>query len=415
MMIGLVDCNSFYCSCERVFNPKTRGRPILVLSNNDGCAIAFSREAKAIGFGSVFEPFFELEKKAKKYNTAIFSSNYPLYHSMSNRVMTILDRYTANLEVYSVDEAFLSLDGFNHYDLLEYGAKIRKDILKSTGIPVGVGISKTKVLSKIANRVSKKHKGLLVMTSDKEIDDVLKVVPVKEIWGVGSSAAMKLKMLGINTAYEFKMFKNENQIQKLLTKTGRQIQEELRGVNCLDVEDVEDKVNIATTRSFGKDTYSKTELREAIATFATKTAEKLRAQNSVCFGLTVFVHTNAHKDMDQYYGSGHFNFVSGTSDTVKIIKAAWEVLDKIYKPNMGYKKGGVILSHIVPKGENQLDIFNSHTEDNEKLSSVMDSINKKFGPKTIKSAACGIDHAWKLRADYISKRYTTNWNEILTI
>lgn len=415
MMIGLVDCNSFYCSCERVFNPKTRGRPILVLSNNDGCAIAFSREAKAIGFGSVFEPFFELEKKAKKYNTAIFSSNYSLYNSMSNRVMTILDKYTPDLEIYSVDEAFLSLDGFNHYDLLEYGGKIRKDILKSTGIPVGVGISKTKVLSKIANRFAKKHKGLWVMTSDKEIDDVLKVFPVREIWGIGSATAVKLERLDIKTAYDFKMYRNESLIQKLLTKTGRQIQEELRGVSCLEVEELKDKVNIATTRSFGKDTYSKTELREAIATFATKTAEKLRAQDSVCFGLNVFVHTNAHKSMEQYYGSGQFNFVSGTCDTVKIIKAAWDVLDRIYRPGMGYKKGGVILSQIVPKSENQLDIFNSDSDDNEKLSQVIDSINKRFGPKTIKSAACGIDHAWKLRADYISKRYTTNWNEILTI
>ncbi|WP_408095693.1 Y-family DNA polymerase [Peredibacter sp. HCB2-198] len=413
MTIGLVDCNSFYCSCERAFNPKTRGRPILVLSNNDGTAIAYSREAKAIGLGTVFEPFFELEKRIKKTNTAVFSSNYALYNSMSRRVMTILDRYTSDLEIYSVDEAFLSMDG--HPDLMAHAKKIRTDILKSTGIPVGVGVSKTKVLAKIANRMAKKNKGLWIMNTDREIDETLKQFPVRDIWGVGSSTAAKLEKLKIYTAYDFKMFKNDNVIQKVLTKTGREIQEELRGVSCLAVEELEDKVNIATTRSFGKDTYSKAELREAIASFTTVTAEKLRAQKSVCYGLSVFIHTNAHKSMEQYYGSGHHTFISGTCDTVKMIKAAWEVLDKIYKPGMGYKKGGVILSHIVPKNENQMDLLGSESSDNEKLTNVMDLINNRFGPKTIKSAACGIEHAWKLRADYISKRYTTNWNEILTI
>ncbi|WPU66708.1 Y-family DNA polymerase [Peredibacter starrii] len=415
MTIGLVDCNSFYCSCERVFKPETRGRPIIVLSNNDGCAIAFSREAKAIGFGQMCEPFFETEERIKKHKVVVFSSNYTLYDDMSKRVMTLLKNYTPELEVYSVDEAFLSLDGYDHFDLVEYGKKIRKDILKITGIPVGVGISKTKVLSKIANKLSKKSKGVWVMNTDKEIDEALKNYPVRDIWGIGSASARKLNLLGITTAYEFKMYKNENLIQKMLTKTGREVQEELRGVRCLEMEEVEAKVNIANTRSFGKDTYSKRELQEAIATFATKCAEKLRYQDSVCYGLSVFVHTNAFKEIEQYYGSGSFVFGSGTSDTIKIIKAAWHVLDQIYRPGFGYKKGGVILNHIVSKNENQLNLFNQDPSDNEKLSNVIDLINNRYGPRTIKSAACGINHAWKLRADYITKRYTTNWNEILTV
>lgn len=415
MTIGLVDCNSFYCSCERVFKPETRGRPIIVLSNNDGCAIAFSREAKAIGFGQMCEPFFETEQRVKKHKVAVFSSNYTLYDDMSKRVMSLLKNYTPELEVYSVDEAFLSLDGFNNFDLEEYGKKIRKDILKVTGIPVGVGISKTKVLSKIANKLSKKSKGVWVMNTDKEIDEALKHYPVRDIWGIGSASARKLNLLGITTAYEFKMYKNENLIQKMLTKTGREVQEELRGVRCLEMEEVEAKVNIANTRSFGKDTYSKKELQEAIATFATKCAEKLRYQDSVCYGLSVFIHTNAFKEFEQYYGSGSFVFGSGTSDTIKLIKAAWHVLDQIYKPGFGYKKGGVILNHIVSKNENQMNLFNPDPSDNEKLSNVIDLINNRYGPRTIKSAACGIDHAWKLRADYITKRYTTNWNEILTV
>lgn len=415
MTVALVDCNSFYCSCERVFNPKTRGKPIIVLSNNDGCAIAFSREAKAIGFGQMCEPYFETEERVRKHKVAVFSSNYTLYDDMSKRVMSILKNYTPNLEVYSIDEAFLSLEGFNHLDMVEYGTKIRREILKSTGIPVGVGISKTKVLSKIANKTSKKNKGVCVMTKDQDIDPILKQFPVRDIWGIGSASARKLNGLGITTAYDFKMYKNENLIQKLLTKTGREVQEELRGVNCLPMEEVADKVNIANTRSFGKDTYDKKELREAIATFATKCAEKLRYQDSVCFSLTVFVHTNAFKETEQYYGIGNYTFQSGTSDTIKIIKASLGVLDQIYKPGLGYKKGGVILNHIVPKNENQIDLFNSDPSDNENLSKVIDTINNRFGPKTIKSLACGISHEWKLRADYISKRFTTNWNEILTI
>ncbi|HXH76785.1 MAG TPA: Y-family DNA polymerase [Bacteriovoracaceae bacterium] len=415
-MIALVDCNSFYCSCERVFHPETRGRPVIVLSNNDGCAIAFSKEAKAIGFGQMCEPFFESQERVKKHNVAVFSSNYTLYDDMSKRVMTVLKNYTPELEVYSIDEAFLSLKGFDHYDLQEYGRKIRKDILKSTGIPVGVGISKTKVLSKIANKTSKKNSGVCLMVDDKETDNILKHFPVKDIWGIGSAGTRKLNMLGIQTAYDFKMYKNEKMIQKLLTKTGREVQEELRGISCLDMEEVQDKKNIANTRSFGQDVYDKHLVKEAIATFCSKAAEKLRYQDGVCFSLTVFIHTNAFKEVPQYYGFGNHTFQSGTSDTVKIIKAAHKVLDEIFRYGFAYKKGGVILNHIVSKSENQMDFFNTDPSDNEKLSKILDTINNRFGPHTIKSAACGIAQGiWKNNAAYKSRRFTTNWNEILRI
>ena len=415
MTFGLVDCNSFYCSCERVFRPDTRGKPVIVLSNNDGCAIAFSKEAKAIGFGEMCEPYFKTKDRIAKHKVFVFSSNYTLYDDISKRVMKILETYTPRLEVYSVDEAFLDLDGYGNFDLFEYGMKIRKELLHKTGIPVGVGIAPTKVLSKAANKIAKKKNGVWVMNTDKDIDATLKNFPTKDIWGIGSASARKLAMIGINTAYEFKMYKNDNLIQKLLTKTGREVQEELRGVSCLAMEEVEDKKVIANTRSFGKDTYDKSELKEAIATFATKVAEKLRNQDSVAYSLTVFIHTNAFKEYEQYYGSDHYTFQTGTSDTVKIIKAALEVLESIYRPGFGYKKGGVILNHIVPKNENQLNIFDSDPLDNEKLSNVLDAINDRFGPRTIKSAACGINQEWKLRSDYISKRFTTSWDEILTI
>ena len=414
-MYALADCNSFYCSCERVFHPETRGRPIIVLSNNDGCAIAFSKEAKAIGFGQMCEPFFETAQRIKKHKVAVFSSNYSLYDDMSKRVMSILGTYTPQLEVYSVDEAFLSLHGFKNYNLDEYGRKIRKEVLKSTGIPVGIGIAPTKVLSKIANKAAKKNNGVMVLDSEKKIDELLKTVPVRDIWGVGSSTAKRLNSIHIKTAYEFKMYNNDALIQKLFTKTGREVQEELRGVSCLEMEEVQMKENTATTRSFGKDIYSKKDIQEAIATFATKTAEKLRDQKSVCYGMTVFIHTNNFKEMPQYYGMGAHTFLSGTSDTIKIINAALKVVDEIFRPGFGYKKGGVILNHIVPKNEYQMNIFNPDPDDNDALSNVMDLINSKYGPNTIKSLACGIDHEWKLRADYISKRFTTRWEDILTI
>jgi DNA polymerase V len=415
MTIALVDCNSFYCSCERAFHPETRGRPVIVLSNNDGCAIAFSREAKAIGFGEMCEPYFKTKDRIKKHNVAVFSSNYTLYDDLSKRVMKILGEFTHDLEVYSVDEAFLSMDGFDHLDMVEYGTKIRKTILDRTGIPVGVGVSKTKVLSKAANKMSKDYKGVLVMNTDQEIDRILKVFPVSKIWGIGSASARKLNMLGIFTAYEFKMYNNDNMIQKLLTKTGREVQEELRGVSCLHMEEVQDKKNIANTRSFGHDVYDKKELKEALATFATKAAEKLRYQESVCFSLTAFVHTNQFKDVEQYYGVGTQTFLSGTSDTVKLIRAAHKILDDIHRPGLAYKKGGVILNQITPDNERQVDLFATDMEDNRPLNNVIDAINTRFGPRTVKSLACGLHQDWKLNADYKSRHFTTQWAEVLRV
>ncbi|MCM2351321.1 MAG: Y-family DNA polymerase [Bacteriovoracaceae bacterium] len=411
----LVDCNSFYCSCERVFHPETRNRPVIVLSNNDGCAIAFTKEAKAVGFGQMCEPFFQLKDRIKKYNVAVFSSNYTLYDSMSKRVMDILREFSPDMEIYSVDEAFLQFEGFDHYDFMEYGQKIRKDILVKTGIPVGVGISITKVLSKIANKMAKKNKGVWVMINQQDIDDVLKTFPVKDIWGIGSRSAAKLNMLGIKTAYEFKLYKDEGLIQKLLTKTGRQVQEELRGVSCLALEEAEDKKNTGTSRSFGVNVYDKKQLQEALAHFSTHAALKLRRQNSVCYSMQAFIYTNPFQEVPQYYGQGRATFSSGTSDTLKIITAAHQILDEIYRPGFAYKKAGVLLNHIVPKGQNQLDLFTPDPSDNEQLNQVMDLINRKYGAHTIKSAACGIHNDWKTIADYKTQHYTTSWKDLLKV
>jgi DNA polymerase V len=411
----LVDCNSFYCSCERVFHPETRGRPVIVLSNNDGCAIAFSKEAKAIGFGVMCEPYYQIKERIKKHNVAVFSSNYTLYDNMSKRVMDTLREFSPEVEIYSVDEAFLQFEGFDHYDLLEYGKKIRREVLNSTGIPVGVGISTTKVLSKIANKIAKKKSGVWEMTKEEHIDQVLKKFPIKDIWGVGSRSAAKLSMLGIQTAYEFKMYRNESLIQKLLTKTGREIQEELRGISCLALEQPEDKKNTGTSRSFGSPVYTKNELKEALAHFATHAALKLRRQNGVCYSLSVFIQTNPFKELPQYYGAGQFTFTSGTADTMKIICASHKILEDIYRSGFEYKKAGVLLNHIVPRAQNQMDLFASDFSDNEALNQVMDLINKRYGNHTIKSAACGIENSWKTIADYKSQHYTTEWRDLLKV
>jgi DNA polymerase V len=412
---GLVDCNSFYCSCERVFRPDTRNRPVIVLSNNDGCAIAFSKEAKAVGFGQMCEPYFQLKDRIKQHNVAVFSSNYTLYDNMSKRVMDILRNYTPMLEIYSVDEAFLELDGMEHWDLEQYAHQIRTQVLRQTGIPVGVGIATTKVLSKVANKLAKKSNGVCILKDEAHIDQVLKQFPLKDLWGIGSRSAGKLQMLGIKNAYEFKIYHNDKMIQKLLTKTGRQVQDELRGISCIDMELPEDKKNIGTSRSFGAPVYSKAELREALAEFATHAAEKLRRQQSVCYSLSVYIQTNFFKALPQYSVSGHASFMRGTADTIKIIKSAHQVLDEIYRAGFEYKKAGIILNHVIPRQQNQLDFLKVEAEDNENLGKVMDLINQKFGPHTIKSAACGINQAWQVVARHKSKKYTTCWEELLQV
>jgi DNA polymerase V len=413
--VALVDCNSFYCSCEKIFRPELRNKPVVVLSNNDGAAIAFTKEAKALGFGQMCEAFFKVKDRVKKHNVAVFSSNYTLYDDISKRVMNVLREFSPKVEVYSVDEAFVEIEADENFDLEALGRQMRSEIFRKVGMPVGVGISLTKVLAKAANKLSKKHSGVCVLVKEETINNALKDFPVRDLWGIGVRSASKLNMYDIKTAYEFKIFREEAIIQKLLTKVGREIQDELRGINCLSLEEPEDKKNTGNSRSFGYDIYSKEELREALAQFATNSSLKLRNQESVCFSMSAFIYTNPFKPGPQYFGEASVKFTSGTSDVIKLIEGAHTILDEIYKPGYGYKKGGVLLNHIVPKNECQIDLFNEDPSDNEHLNKVVDIINKKYGPQTIKSAACGINQEWKTVHAYISRHYTTDWNEFLEI
>lgn len=412
--VALVDCNSFYCSCEKIFRPDLRNKPVVVLSNNDGAAIAFTKEAKALGFGQMCEAFFKVKDRVKKHNVAVFSSNYTLYDDISKRVMNVLREFSPRVEVYSVDEAFVEIEA-DEKDLEKIGKKIRSEVYRKVGMPVGVGISLTKVLSKAANKLSKKHNGVCVLVNENTINAALKDFPVRDLWGIGSRSASKLNMFDIRTALDLKLYKDDAVIQKMLTKTGREIQDELRGINCLSIEEPEDKKNTGNSRSFGYDIYNKEELREALAQFCSNASLKLRQQESVCFGMSAFIHTNPFKPGPQYFGEASVRFTAGTCDVIKIIEGAHTILDEIYKPGYGYKKGGVLLNHIVPKNECQMDLFNNDPSDNEQLNKVMDVINKKYGPHTIKSAACGIQQEWKTIHAYISRHYTTDWNDLLEI
>jgi DNA polymerase V len=316
--------------------------------------------------------------------------------------------------VYSIDEAFVEIEAPEDFDFEAFGKKIRAEVFRQVGMPVGVGISRTKVLAKVANKLSKKSHGVRVLKTEAEIDGALKDYPVRDIWGIGVRSASKLSMIDVKTALDLKNYKDDKMIQKLLTKVGREIQDELRGINCLSIEGPEDKKNTGNSRSFGYDVTDKRELREALAQFCTNATWKLRNQGSVCYGVSAYIHTNPFKPGAQYFGEGSVRFSSGTSDVIKIIRAAHSILDEIYRPGFGYKKGGILLNHIVPANQSQLDLF-TDPSDNETLNRTMDLINKKYGPHTIKSGACGTDQAWKTIFDYKSKHYTTDFDDFLEI
>ena len=415
-IFALIDCNSFYCSCERVFRPELRGRPVIVLSNNDGCAVARTDEAKALGI-AMGAPYFQIRDLCKKNGVHVFSSNYTLYGDMSRRVMEILSEFTPELEIYSIDEAFLSLRGFEHKDLTQYGEEIRRQVLQQTGIPVSVGIAPSKVLAKVANKISKKNKsGVLYLKEMPQIDFELKKFPVEDLWGIGRKSAEKLKALQIISAWDLKMA-DEKKIRKLLTIQGLRILRELHGESCISLELIEsDKKQIVSSRSFGQPVLKINDLKEAIANHITTSAEKLRKQNSIAKVLTVFIQTNPFNKGPQYYNSGYVEMLSGTSNTLKLIHHGFDVLDKIFKSGYEYKKCGVILLDLLPKNGSQIDLFGlSDTTEDDHLMKVIDDINRFHGRGTLKPAACGTDLFWKMLSEMKSPCYTTRMSELLKV
>ena len=417
-MFGLCDCNNFFVSCERVFNPSLEGRPVVVLSNNDGCIVSRSNEAKAIGI-KMGQPLYQIRDLVKRENVSVHSANYHLYGDMSQRVMTILKNHVEHIEVYSIDEAFLRLDGHPVEGLKAFGEKLAHTIRKGTGIPVSIGISPTKTLAKIASKLCKKYPKLnsaCLMYRDEDITKVLSTYPIGDIWGIGRRHSKMLENCNIRTASQFCAL-SEEWVRNRMNINGVRTWLELQGTPCIEFNhQAADKQSISVSRSFAKELYTLQELHETISTFTAIATEKLRKQNSVAQQLQVYILTNRHRDdQPQYYEGATMHFITPTDSTLEITKAAIELLQKIYRNGFGYKKSGITLSEISPANVIQGELFDTiDRPKHKKLMEAIDKINAIQGPQSVKlvSQGCITDHT---NRQYLSPQYTTSWDDILVI
>lgn len=414
-MIGLVDCNNFYVSCERVFNPRLRRRPVIVLSNNDGCVIARSPEAKAIGI-KMGVPYFQIESLIEQENIAVFSSNYCLYGDMSSRVMEALHLLAPEVENYSIDEAFLKLETRNR-NLLEKGIRIKEKIYRWTGIPVSVGIAPNKTLAKIANRRAKEFDlGVCALTNENDVDEVLKLLSVVDIWGIGYNSGKKLKAIGVNSAFDLKHL-DRRWARKLLSVVGARIVEELNGEICLPIELVPPpKKAITCSRSFGIRVAYQEELLEALNSHLSQATEKMRKQKLTANAVTVFIATNRFIKEEQYSNSMTLELASPTNSTRELREWTRKILSKIYKKGFLYKKVGVILQGLQPEPLETIRLYNEPTYAKDKrLMEAMDKITNRFGRDTIRFGVQRHQSRWQMKAEMKSKNYTSNLKEVLKI
>ena len=415
-MIALVDCNNFYASCERVFQPKLEGKPIVVLSNNDGCVIARSNEAKALGI-KMGAPAFKMKSIFDRNNVSVFSSNFALYGDISNRVMRILSQKAPAIEIYSIDEAFLDFNGIKKPN--QFSVELRKIVKKWTGIPVSIGVAPTKTLAKVANHVAKKYKsnGVFVLNNESSINRVLKHIPVEELWGVGRQYAKFLSSRGFETAYDL-VSANESWIRTNMKVNGLRMVKELKGIPCYELELTSSrKKNICTSRSFGMEVKELKDLKEAVANHATMCAMKLRKEKSLATSILVFIKTNPFKNEDfQYNNAQKIIMKVPSNDSMEITKNALLLLNRIYKKGYSYKKAGVIVSDIVPEGSRQLSLFTN--KDPFKVNNVMkaiDKVNQAMGRNKVRLAVQGFDRKWRLKQEKLSPCYTTRFSDILTV
>lgn len=417
-MFGLLDCNNFYASCERVFNPSLNGVPVVVLSNNDGCVIARSAEAKALGI-PMGEPAYKLKELIEQHHVAVFSSNYVLYGDMSGRVMSILSSFVPEMEVYSIDEAFLHFDGFEKIDLKEYGTKIVQTVTRGTGIPVSLGVAETKTLAKAANRFAKKYpayKGVCIIDSDEKREKALKLLAIEDVWGIGRRISKKLHYYSINTAWDFTQ-RSKSWIRHTLGVNGERTWLELRGVPCLEMDRPASKKSICTSRSFGERLTTYEPVAEAVANFAASCAEKLRRQRSQAAVLMVFLHTNPFaENQPQYSNQVVVQLPVPTSDTPELIRYALRGLKSIFAEGYRFKKAGVIVSEITPERPMQLNLFDDRDREKfQKVMLVMDSLNASYGRQKVKIAAQGFDRKWKLKNEKLSPCYTTRLSDVVEV
>ena len=420
-LFALVDVNNFYVSCERVFAPKLEGVPMVVLSNNDGCAVARSAEVKALGV-KMATPWFQMKDLAKQHGIQAYSSNYTLYGDMSSRVVEVLRRFTPNLEVYSIDESFLQIETVlkQYADPTSLGQIIKQDVKDTTGLPVCVGIGTSKTLAKLANHLAKKHPQFagvcdISSTPKEALYQWMAETAVGEVWGIGSKTAKKLKDLKINSVFDLVQASPQAMRQQFGVVIER-ICYELRGVSCLQLEEVAPaKQQIISSRSFGKPVTSMEELAESVATHAARGAEKLRSQKSVTGALTIFVQTNPHKPFEPQHHQSITVVLSDPSDnTLTLTSAALKGLKQIYKTGFKYKKAGVILNLLADKPTMQQSLFDDIEVKGKSagLMKAMDSINSRFGNAAIKTAASGTKQDWQMRSGNRSPNYTTQWDEL---
>lgn len=417
-MFALVDCNNFYASCQRVFEPRLIGKPIVILSNNDGCVIARSNEAKALNI-PMGAPAFQYESVFKKHNVNVFSSNYALYGDMSTRVMNILSTFAPEIEVYSIDEAFLKFDGFKLFDFNAYGVKIQRTVTKGTGIPISVGFAPTKALAKVANKIAKKYpertKSVYVIDSEEKRIKALKWTKIADVWGIGRKHAKRLELKNVTTAYDFIQL-SDDWVKKEMSVVGLRLKHELEGKPTLDLEKTADKKSIATTRSFEKPYNNIEDVAERIATFTANSAVKLRKQNSMCNMVVVFVQTDRFKEhQQQYYRSIVIKTDYPTDSTIDLNRYAQIGLKSIFRDGYSFKKAGVILTGLTPNSEVQLSFFNASNPKHQPLMSVIDKLNQSIGKTTVKLASQSLGRQWKMKQEKISPCYTTRINEVISI
>ncbi|PSJ16349.1 Y-family DNA polymerase [Nitrosomonas supralitoralis] len=418
--IALIDVNNFYVSCERVFNPKLEGVPVVVLSNNDGCAVARSNEVKALGV-KMGQPWFELKDLAKKHGIIAYSSNYTLYADMSNRVMSILSEYSPNQEVYSIDECFLELTGFG--DLSRYGHDIRQRVRQWTGLPVCVGIGSTKTLSKLANHVAKKNaefNGVCDLNSLSPTlqNNLLSKIDVGEVWGIGRRLAPRLNRHGIKTVLDLK-HANSKRLREEFSVVMKKTIREINGTPCIELEEISPpKKQIISSRSFGVTVKDLRSLEESVSSHIAKAAEKLRRQQSYAGSVHVFITTSRfNKPEENYHNSYKIRLPTQSADTILLTKTALWGLHKIYRSGFKYNKAGVMLSDFVTNEHRQADLFGLRLEDSKskRLMKIMDQINAKMGRGTIKLASEGTDQQWKMRQGNRSPGYTTTWDDLVEV
>lgn len=417
-MFALVDCNNFYASCQRVFQPKLVGKPIVVYSNNDGCVIARSNEAKALGV-PMGAAAYQWEKFFEQNGIEVFSANFALYGDMSQRVMTILNDFSPEMEVYSIDEAFIKFEGFERFNLQHIGESMHRRVTKGTGIPISVGIAPTKSLAKVANRIAKKfpeHTNNVYLIDDEEKRiKALRWLKIEDVWGIGRKHAKRLQAIGVKTALDFTML-DDRWVQENMAIVGLRLKRDLEGKPTLDLEEAQQKKNIAITRSFEGNHSERDFLEERISTFAVTCAEKLRLQKSCCNSVMVFIQTNRHRvELPQYNRNIVLNLPFPTNSSIEISNFALQALSIIFREGYEYKRAGVIVQDFTDEETTQINLFENSDERHKKLMQSIDKVNAMFGQQKIRLGSQDPKKTWKMKQEKLSPNYTTKLSDIIVI